>query len=140
MVSRTVSRVDVTPEATALLHQLQAQHGELVFHQSEGCCDGSSPMCFPRSEFRIGAGDVYLSTIADVPFYIGAQQFQYWQHTHLTIDVVPGRGEGFSLAAPVGLRFLTRSRFFDDDEYAALVIAAPPPSGDQHESNDARLK
>lgn len=122
-----------------MLRRLQAQHGELVFHQSGGCCDGSSPMCFPRREFRIGAGDVYLGTIADVAFYIGAQQFEYWQHTHLTIDVVPGRGAGFSVESPEGMRFLTRSRLFDDAEYAALALAGPPPTGDQHDSNNARV-
>jgi uncharacterized protein (DUF779 family) len=127
----TVSRVDVTPAADALLRTLQAQHGALVFHQSGGCCDGSSPMCYPRREFRIGAGDVFLGVIADVPFYIGAQQFAYWQHTHLTIDVVPGRGGGFSLETPEGMRFLTRSRLFDDAEYAALQAEGAPPRGDQ---------
>ena len=117
-----IARVDVTPDAAALLRTLQARHGALVFHQSGGCCDGSSPMCYPRAEFRIGARDVYLGTIADVPFYIGAQQFEYWQHTHLTIDVVPGRGGGFSLETPEGMRFLTRSRLFSDDEYQAMLL------------------
>jgi hypothetical protein len=127
----TVQRVDVTPAAEALLRTLQAQHGELVFHQSGGCCDGSSPMCYPRREFRIGARDVFLGIIADVPFYIGAQQFEYWQHTHLTIDVVPGRGAGFSLETPEGFRFLTRSRLFDDAEYAVMQTEGPPPRGEQ---------
>ena len=88
-------------------------------------------MCYPRGEFRIGQRDVYLGTIADVPFYIGDQQYEYWQHTHLTIDVVPGRGAGFSLEAPEGMRFLTRSRLFDDDEVEALAIAGAPPRGEQ---------
>jgi len=92
-----VTRVAVTPEAEALLHTLAARHGPLVFHQSGGCCDGSSPMCFPRSEFRIGQRDVYLGSIASVPFYIGGEQYEYWKHTQLTIDVVPGRGGGFSV-------------------------------------------
>jgi hypothetical protein len=125
------ARVSVSPAATALLRQLQAAHGDLVFHQSGGCCDGSSPMCYPRAEFRIGEQDVYLGTIADVPVYIGGQQFEYWQHTHLTIDVVPGRGGGFSLEAPLGYRFLTRSRLFDDAEYHALEAAGPAPRGPQ---------
>jgi hypothetical protein len=125
------ARVSVTAEAAALLRLLQSEHGELVFHQSGGCCDGSSPMCYPRADFRIGERDVYLGTIADVPFYIGGQQFEYWQHTHLTIDVVPGRGGGFSLEAPTGHRFLTRSRLFDDGEYDALEAAGPPPRGPQ---------
>jgi uncharacterized protein len=125
----TIARVAVTPDAAELLRRLQAMHGDLVFHQSGGCCDGSAPMCFPRSEFRIGERDVYLGTIADVPFYIGAQQFEYWQHTHLTIDVVPGRGSGFSVEAPEGLRFLTRSRLFTDAEWTALEAEGPAPRG-----------
>lgn len=132
MATRTeVERVAVTPAAEALLHTLAAQHGPLLFHQSGGCCDGSSPMCYPRAEFRVGQRDVYLGRIAGVPFYIGEQQFAYWQHTHLTIDVVPGRGGGFSLETPEGMRFLVRSRLFTDDEYARLAAAAPPPHGEQ---------
>ena len=115
-----VERVAATPAAIALLRVLQAQHGPLVFHQSGGCCDGSAPMCYPRGEFRIGQRDVFLGTIADTPFYIGAEQFEYWQHTHLTVDVVPGRGSGFSVEAPEGVRFLTRSRLFTDAEWADL--------------------
>jgi uncharacterized protein len=125
----TIARVAVTPDAAELLRRLQALHGDLVFHQSGGCCDGSAPMCFPRGDFRIGERDVYLGTIADVPFYIGAQQFEYWQHTHLTIDVVPGRGSGFSVEAPEGVRFLTRSRLFTDGEWTALEAEGPPPRG-----------
>jgi uncharacterized protein len=125
----TIARVAVTADAAELLRRLQAMHGDLVFHQSGGCCDGSAPMCFPRGEFRIGERDVYLGTIADVPFYIGAQQFEYWQHTHLTIDVVPGRGSGFSLEAPEGVRFLTRSRVFSDEEWQALGAEGPPARG-----------
>ncbi len=130
MSDHEVRRVDVTPDAAALLRKLQAAHGDLVFHQSGGCCDGSSPMCYPRKEFRIGQRDVYLGTIADVPFYIGEQQFEYWQHTHLTIDVVPGRGGGFSLETPEGMRFLVRSRLFDDHEYAMLEAGGPAPRGE----------
>ena len=131
MMDMPVERVGVTPAAAALLHKLQSQHGPLVFHQSGGCCDGSTPMCFPRKEFRIGQRDVYLGTIADTPFYIGDQQFEYWKHTHLTIDVVPGRGAGFSVETPEGLRFLTRSRLFEDAEWAALEAAGPPLRGEQ---------
>lgn len=122
-------RVDITPAAAAMLRQLAAQYGELVFHQSGGCCDGSSPMCYPSGEFRIGERDVFLGLVAGVPFYIGSQQFEYWQHTHLTIDVVPGRGGGFSLEAPEGVRFLTRSRLFEDGEWEALQAAGPPARG-----------
>ncbi|HEX2781648.1 MAG TPA: DUF779 domain-containing protein [Gemmatimonadaceae bacterium] len=124
-----VERVAATPAAEAVLRKLGTAHGPLLFHQSGGCCDGSAPMCYPRAEFRIGARDVYLGSVAGVPFYIGAQQFEYWQHTHLTIDVVPGRGSGFSLEAPEGVRFLTRSRLFTDDEWHALQSEQPPARG-----------
>ncbi len=125
-----VARVEVTPQAIALINKLRAQHGDLLFHQSGGCCDGSSPMCYPRHEFRVGAQDVYLGTIADTPVFIGAAQFEYWAHTQLIIDVVPGRGGGFSLEAPEGFRFLTRSRVFNDAEAAVLAASGPPPRGD----------
>ena len=115
-----VPRVLVTPAAEALVAKLREQHGALMFHQSGGCCDGSSPMCYPRGEFRVGAQDVLLGEIAGTPFYMGAAQFAYWEHTQLIIDVVPGRGSGFSLEAPEGFRFLTRSRVFTDDEVAEL--------------------
>lgn len=91
-----------------------------MFHQSGGCCDGSSPMCYPRGEFRIGQSDVLLGEIGGCPFYMSESQFEYWQHTHLIIDVVPGRGGMFSLEGPTGRRFHTRSRLFTDAEWAAL--------------------
>jgi len=115
-----VLRVEATPAAAALVRELTAEHGPLLFHQSGGCCDGSAPMCFPHNDFRVGQRDVLLGHIEGTPFYMGAQQFEYWKHTHLTIDVVPGRGSGFSLEAPRGVRFLTRSRVFEDWEIAAL--------------------
>jgi uncharacterized protein (DUF779 family) len=124
-----VRRVDVTEAAAALLRELAAEHGPLLFHQSGGCCDGSAPMCYPRSDFKIGQRDVLLGTIEGVPFYMGAAQFEYWKHTHLTIDVVPGRGSGFSLEAPRGVRFLTRSRVFEPEEIAALEAEGPPARG-----------
>ncbi len=126
-----ISRVVATEAAAALIGRLRAIHGELLFHQSGGCCDGSAPMCFPAEEFRVGAQDVQLGEIAGCPFYIGAAQFEYWQHTQLIIDVVPGRGSGFSVEAPEGLRFLTRSRLFTDAEDTALRAAGPPPRGDE---------
>ncbi|MFA5122235.1 DUF779 domain-containing protein, partial [Zavarzinia sp.] len=116
-----VARVEVTDAASAVIERLKGMHGPLLFHQSGGCCDGSAPMCYPRREFKVGASDVYLGQIADTPFFIGAAQFDYWSHTQLIIDVVPGRGSGFSLEAPEGVRFLTRSRVFTDDEADALV-------------------
>ncbi len=124
-----VDRVQVTPAAAALVERLRAVHGPLLFHQSGGCCDGSAPMCFPRGEFRVGAQDVFLGTIADTPFYIGVNQFEYWRHTQLIIDVVKGRGSGFSVEAPEGVRFLTRSRVFTDDEAADLAAAGEPRTG-----------
>jgi uncharacterized protein len=127
-----VARVSVTPEAEALLRKLRGIHGPLLFHQSGGCCDGSAPMCFPRGEFRIGQEDVYLGEIVDTPFYISGPQFEYWQHTHLTVDVVKGRGSGFSVEAPEGVRFLIRSRVFNDEEYHALQQAGPALRGPQH--------
>jgi uncharacterized protein (DUF779 family) len=115
-----IARVSVTPAAAAEIRRLRAAHGPLLFHQSGGCCDGSAPMCYPRSDFRVGQRDVFLGVIEDTPFYMGAAQFEYWRHTHLTIDVVPGRGSGFSLEAPDGIRFITRSRLFDEDEWRGL--------------------
>lgn len=120
-----VQRVAMTDAAAKLLGALKAEHGPLLFHQSGGCCDGSAPMCYPRGEFRIGERDVLLGTLGDTPFFIGAAQFEYWQHTHLTVDVVPGRGAGFSVEGPHGVRFIIRSRVFTDDEYAAQQREAP---------------
>jgi uncharacterized protein len=116
-------QVLATDSALALIEKLKARHGDLMFHQSGGCCDGSSPMCFPRGEFLVGDNDVQLGEIAGTPFYMSRVQFEYWKHTQLTVDVVPGRGGMFSLEGPEGLRFLIRSRLFTDDEYAALRSA-----------------
>jgi uncharacterized protein (DUF779 family) len=121
-----VARVEITDKAAEIVASLAAEHGPLLFHQSGGCCDGSAPMCYPRGEFRVGAQDVLLGEVAGTPFYIGAAQFEYWRHTQLTVDVVPGRGAGFSVEAPRGIRFLTRSRLFTDDEVAALEAAGEP--------------
>jgi uncharacterized protein len=122
-------RVTATPAALALIERLRALHGDLLFHQSGGCCDGSAPMCYQAGEFRTGAQDVRLGTIGGCPSFMGAAQFAYWRHTQLIIDVVPGRGSGFSLEAPEGCRFLTRSRLFTDAEAEALDTAGPPPHG-----------
>lgn len=126
MPDAPVQRVAVTPEAAELLRSLRAQHGPLMFHQSGGCCDGSSPMCYPLGEFITGPTDVLLGeldagTSEPIPVWMGRDQFAYWSHTHLTIDVVPGRGAGFSLEAPTGSRFLIRSRLFTDEETARLT-------------------
>ena len=119
-------RVEVTPAAEDLLRTLYSTHGPLMFHQSGGCCDGSSPMCYQAGEFRVGGSDVLLGQlqVAGIPesigFWMSAPQFEYWKHTHLTVDVVPGRGGGFSLESPEGLRFLIRSRLFSDQEWLIL--------------------
>jgi uncharacterized protein len=89
-------------------------------------------MLYPRHEFRVGERDVLLGWVADTPFYMGGRQYAYWEHTHLTVDVVPGRGSGFSLEAPEGVRFLTRSRLFTDEEAAALAASAAPARGPRH--------
>lgn len=146
-----MNRVDATPRALAMLRRLAAEHGPLMIHQSGGCCDGSAPMCYPRGEFLVGDNDVLLGVLYPggggpgdatgagdaalggggdgVPVHIGGAQFEYWAHTHLTIDLVPGRGSGFSLEAPEGYRFLTRSRLFTDEESAELEAAGPPHRG-----------
>ena len=128
-----LERVTATPAALELLGSLEAEHGPLMFHQSGGCCDGSSPMCFPRGEFRVGSRDVYLGDVAATPFYMSGPQFKYWKHTHLTVDLVPGRGSGFSVEAPRGMRFLIRSRLYDLTEQAALEKAGDPPTGPRAE-------
>jgi uncharacterized protein (DUF779 family) len=121
-MTEKVARVVATPAALELIEWLKARHGDLMFHQSGGCCDGSSPMCYPRGEFLIGGQDVLLGDIGGCPFYIGAAQFEYWQHTQLIIDVVPGRGGMFSLEGPEGKRFLTRSRLYSDEEWAIIRV------------------
>ncbi len=126
VLSAMVDRVQITDKAAEVVRRLASIHGALLFHQSGGCCDGSAPMCYPAGDFRVGPQDGFLGEIVDTRFYIGAAQFEYWQHTQLIIDVVPGRGSGFSLEAPEGVRFLTRSRVFTDAEAAELDAAGPP--------------
>ncbi len=121
-------RVDVTDAAASLIRDLTAQHGPLMFHQSGGCCDGSAPMCYPVGMFVTGQGDVRLGELdvglaEPVEVFMSASQFEYWKYTHLTIDVVPGRGAGFSVEGPTGMRFLTRSRMLDGAELAHLGLA-----------------
>lgn len=126
-------RVLSTAAADAVMADLSRRHGALMFHQSGGCCDGSAPMCYPAGEFRVGGQDILLGTVgpdAAIPVWIGAAQFDYWRHTQITIDVVPGRGAGFSLEGPDGLRFIVRSRVFTDAEVDALDAAGAPPRGD----------
>lgn len=134
-MTTTLSRVAVTDAAAALLRQLTAQHGPLMFHQSGGCCDGSAPMCFPVGMFLTGPSDVKLGDLdvglpstssgtGAIEVFISAAQFEYWKHTHLTIDVVPGRGAGFSVEGPTGNRFIIRSRMLTDAELAAFGLVS----------------
>lgn len=118
---QAVAKVLATPSAEALIGRLREQHGALLFHQSGGCCDGSSPMCYPQDDFIVGDRDVKLGEIAGAPFYMTPSQYEYWKHTQLIIDVVEGRGGMFSLENGQGVRFLTRSRLFSDDEIAQLM-------------------
>ena len=122
------SRVEVTQAAAAMLRHLASTHGPLMFHQSGGCCDGSSPMCYPVGMFRTGGSDILIGTlqvtgIDPVEVFMSRSQFEYWKYTHLTIDLVDGRGSGFSIEAPEGKRFLIRSRLLDDGELEAFGLA-----------------
>ena len=119
----TPAQVVATDAALALIAELGQRHGALMFHQSGGCCDGSAPMCFAQGDFLLGDNDVHLGDIDGAPFYISESQYEYWCHTQLIIDVVPGRGGMFSLEGPTGRRFLTRSRFYEDAEWEALKAA-----------------
>jgi uncharacterized protein (DUF779 family) len=128
-ISNPPQQVLTTPAAVALMETLRAKYGPLMFHQSGGCCDGSSPMCYPLGELMTGDSDVLLATIGatddspGAPFYMSKPQFEYWKHTQLILDVVPGRGGMFSLDNSEGVRFLIRSRVFTDAEIAALKTA-----------------
>ena len=119
---KLVERVLATDQALQLIEKLKKIHGPLMFHQSGGCCDGSSPMCYPKGEFRVGESDILLGEIGGAPFYISKDQYEYWKHTQLIIDVVDGRGGMFSLEGPEGKRFLTRSRVFTKEELQELNL------------------
>ena len=114
------TRVDITPEAFDIVEQMKEQHGELIFHQSGGCCDGSSPMLLSKEDFYIDESDILLGEVASVPFYMNQDQYEYWKHTHLTVDITKGRGSSFSLEIPMGLRFVIKSRMFKPEEAKAL--------------------
>jgi len=114
-------RVLVTDKAKAVIDELRAQHGDLMFHQSGGCCDGSAPMCFPKGELMINGTDVLLGNIHNCNFYMSKDQFEYWQHTQLMVDVTEGRGASFSLEIPMGIRFIIQSRLFDEEEAKNLT-------------------
>ncbi|WP_328402286.1 DUF779 domain-containing protein [Nocardia sp. NBC_00403] len=125
-----IHRVAITDRARIVLRRLIERNGPVLFHQSGGCCDGSSPMCFPVREFRIGGADVLLGRLPwHTEFWISGDQYELWKHTHLTVDVVSGRGSGFSLEAPDGVRFIVRSRLLTDKESAVLAAGPPPHSG-----------
>ena len=115
------ARVLATPAALDFIAELIARHGPVLFHQSGGCCDGSAPMCWPRGDFVVGDADIRLGEIGGAPFFMSRAQFDYWKHTQLIIDVIPGMGGMFSLDNGTGRRFLTRSRLFEDDEAALLA-------------------
>lgn len=125
-----VERVTATPAALAFIDELRRRHGPLIFFQSGGCCDGSAPMCWAEGEFQLGDHDVCLGELDGAPFYIGSEQFAYWEHTQLIIDVVAGNGGMFSLDNGTGRRFLTRSRLFSDAECALLRSRPPRRHGD----------
>ena len=114
-------RVLISPEAEEIVQQLKDRYGELMFHQSGGCCDGSSPMCFEKGDFKIGSSDVCLGTIAACEFWMSNDQFQYWKHTQLTVDVTKGRGSSFSLEIPLGVRFVIKSRLYTEEESQNLA-------------------
>ncbi len=122
-MTKPPQQVTATLAALHLIEKLRTRHGPLLFHQSGGCCDGSSPMCFAQGDFIVGDRDVQLGEIGGAPFYISPSQFEYWKHTQLIIDVVPGRGGMFSLENGEGVRFLVRSRLFTDEEFALLQSA-----------------
>jgi uncharacterized protein len=120
MADKNIKRVIATDSAKELIHRLQKMHGPLMFHQSGGCCDGSQPMCFNEGEFHVGSSDRCLGEIEGCFFYMGAEQFEYWKHTQLILDVTPGRGSSFSLEIPLGVRFYIQSRIFTEKELEQL--------------------
>ena len=120
-----VARVIATAPALEMIAELRHLHGPIMFFQSGGCCDGSTPMCYAAGEFDLSDTDVYLGNLDGAPFYIGLEQFGYWEHTQLIIDVVEGNGGMFSLDNGTGRRFLTRSRLFTDEECGQLRTQAP---------------
>ena len=115
-----VARVLASEKACEVIDELRSINGELMFHQSGGCCDGSSPMCYPADEFKVGDSDIYLGDIHGCRFYMSRDQFEYWKHTQLTIDITKGRGSSFSLEIPMGIRFIIRSRLFTEEESQKL--------------------
>lgn len=125
-----ITRVLVSEDAKKVIDQLRDEHGPLMFHQSGGCCDGSSPMCFTEGEYLISDNDAYMGEVHRCPFYMSKEQYEYWKHTELTLDVTSGRGASFSLEIPLGLRFVIKSRIFSQDEIDQLpevTYGSPSP-------------
>jgi uncharacterized protein (DUF779 family) len=127
--SENTQRVVATDAAKKIIDELREDNGELMFHQSGGCCDGSQPMCFEKGEFKVGSNDVWLGTIHGCDFFMNQSQFDYWKHTHLTIDITEGRGSSFSLEIPLGYRFLVKSRLFTEEETQNLI---PVKNGEEY--------
>ncbi|SIO18529.1 DUF779 domain-containing protein [Algoriphagus halophilus] len=125
----SIKRVLVTEQAKEVIDTLRKRFGsELMFHQSGGCCDGSSPMCFEKGDFKVGSQDVWLGEVYGCDFFMSADQFEYWKHTQLTLDVTPGRGSSFSIEIPMGIRFMIRSKLFTEEE---LMNLSPIKSGEE---------
>ena len=117
-----MNRIEITEEAKKIVKQLKAKHGDLIFHQSGGCCDGSSPMIFEKEEMYLDESDIFLGELENVPFYMNQDQYEYWKHTHLTVDITKGRGASFSLEIPLGVRFIIHSRLFKKKEIEFFKI------------------
>ncbi len=126
---QNTQRVIATDSAKKIIDELRQENGELMFHQSGGCCDGSQPMCFAKGEFKVGSNDVWVGTIHGCDFFMNQSQFDYWKHTHLTIDVTEGRGSSFSLEIPLGYRFIVKSRLFTEEETENLI---PVKNGEEY--------
>lgn len=123
-------RILITEEAKEIIDQLKKSHdNDLMFHQSGGCCDGSSPMCFEKGDFIVGASDVWMGKVYGCDFFMNEDQFDYWKHTQLTLDVVQGRGSSFSIEIPLGIRFMIRSRLFTSEELPRLI---PTMTGEEY--------
>ncbi|MCW5959436.1 MAG: DUF779 domain-containing protein [Pyrinomonadaceae bacterium] len=125
LIMKNIPRVKVTEDAKKVINELRTKFGDLMFHQSGGCCDGSSPMCFEAGEFLVGSSDVWLGQIDGCDFWMAKDQFEFFKHTELTIDITEGRGASFSLEIPMGVRFITKSRIFTHEETQNLVETRP---------------
>ena len=113
-------RIAITQEAAKIVEQLKNKFGELIFHQSGGCCDGSAPMIFEKEDMYLDDSDILLGQLVGVNYYMNQDQFEYWKHTHLTVDITVGRGSSFSLEIPLGIRFIIHSRILTEEENTAL--------------------